>query len=486
MTLNIRNYDGSTFITIPDQTLNTTAASIELPGRGLQAYGTAVNQDLLWLMQHFARSTPPDAPVAGQAWWDTSCNVWKIYTGSEWIASTTVTNAGNAPIAPVEGTLWWNTSHAPAQLNIYINGQWQWMGPPGYEWWNSTQNNIPYTNQFYTIGNATAQMREVHTQDQFTYRNSTVGGMLSVTNSSTFGGNVYLQNNGPVYLGLSNNSAPLDSKKWWRSITSTRLNEYVTTDANSNPNNWLAVNRIGNVVSSIELVTNTNNVAVVVDQAGNVNIVSPGASLVFPDGSHQPYAAFHRTLTYYQSNVFVVPPDCTRARVRVWGGGAGGGGNNSFGSAGGGGGGGYAETTVVLVPGASIPVTVGQGGYGGGNSAVSLNDGGSGGTSSFGVYISATGGLGGLGTVAGGAGSGGGGGAGYGAFVFGAGGNGGGGFTVGLSSIGGHGGSGAMGGGGGSNGLYAGPGSFPGGGGAGAANDGLGGSGASGMVVVEY
>lgn len=486
MTINVNNYDGSTLLTIPDLYLNTIASSLELPGRGLQGYGQAINQDLVWIMQNFARTTQPDAAVAGQHWWDATDNTLKIYDGSSWQGSGTVFNSGTAPVNPVDGTLWWNTSHDPAQLNIYIGGVWKWIGPAGYEYWTSTQNNLPYSNQVYSIGNATLQMSSVHTRDLYVYRNATVGNNLTVNNSGVFTNSLTLQGNGTVYSRWVNNNGVTNSKIWTRSVDVTKLQEYVSADNNTSDKLWLQVERTAATVKNIQLVTNNNNVAVTVDQAGNVFLNNPSGALVFPDGSRQTYAQFSRTRTYYTSNVFVVPANCTRARVRVWGAGAGGGGNNDFGSAGGGGGGGYVEATVVLVPGSTIPVTVGQGGLGGSNSAVTLNDGGSGGSSSFGTYISATGGLGGLGTVGGGTGSGGGGGAGYGSTVWGAGGNGGGGFTVGLSAIGGHGGSGAMGGGGGSNGVYAGPGSFPGGGGAGAANDSAGGDGANGMVVVEY
>ncbi|CAB4123139.1 hypothetical protein UFOVP29_298 [uncultured Caudovirales phage] len=486
MTINVNNYDGTTLTTIPDLYLNITSSSLELPGRGLQGYGQAINQDLLWIMQNFARNTQPDSAVTGQHWWDATSGILKIYDGSQWQGAGSIFNSGAAPTNPADGSLWWNTSHTPAQLNISMGGTWQWIGPAGYEYWSSTQNNIPYSNQVYSIGNATLQMASVHSQDLYIYRDTVMGNHLTVNNNSVFTNRVTLQANGSVYSDWVNNNAVADSKQWHRSVDLTTLNEYITTDANTTPKTWLQVTRSGNTVKTIELVTNNNNVAVTVDQAGNVAIANPSGGLIFPDGSRQTYAAFRRTRAYYTSNVFVVPSDCTRARVRVWGAGAGGGGNNDFGSAGGGGGGGYAEGPVVLVPGATIPVTVGLGGVGGSNSAVSLNDGNSGGSSSFGVYLSATGGLGGLGTVAGGAGSGGGGGAGYGSVVWGAGGAGGGGFTIGLSAIGGHGGAAAMGGGGGSNGGYAGPGAFPGGGGAGAANDTAGGSGAPGMVVVEY
>ena len=88
---------------------------------------------------------------------------------------------------------------------------------------------------------------------------------------------------------------------------------------------------------------------------------------------------------------FTVPTAITSVRVRVWGGGGGGasgaGANNR-----GGGGGGFAMKTITgLTPGASITVTVGSQGLANtGDSA-----GTSGGTSSFGAYVSATGGSGG-------------------------------------------------------------------------------------------
>ena len=90
------------------------------------------------------------------------------------------------------------------------------------------------------------------------------------------------------------------------------------------------------------------------------------------------------------SGVFVVPSGVTQVEVELWGGGAG-----SFPSApsmpsGGGSGGGYARKRVIgLTPGQSVEVTIGRGGDAGLVSGVSPSSGGS---SSFGNYVSATGG----------------------------------------------------------------------------------------------
>lgn len=95
------------------------------------------------------------------------------------------------------------------------------------------------------------------------------------------------------------------------------------------------------------------------------------------------------------SGTFVVPAGVTQVEAEVWGGGAGSyasvSGMPSGGSSGGGSGGGYARKRITgLTPGQSVAVVVGAGGIGGtvGGGAAT-----SGGTSSFGPYVSATGGV---------------------------------------------------------------------------------------------
>lgn len=94
------------------------------------------------------------------------------------------------------------------------------------------------------------------------------------------------------------------------------------------------------------------------------------------------------------STVFEVPADVTSMKVTVVGGGGGGAKSNHGTSKGGGGGGGGVAIQEVtgLTPGSSIQVTVGGAGLG---KTTAGTPGTSGGTSSFGSYVSATGGAGG-------------------------------------------------------------------------------------------
>jgi hypothetical protein len=94
--------------------------------------------------------------------------------------------------------------------------------------------------------------------------------------------------------------------------------------------------------------------------------------------------------SFISSDTFTVPAGVTQVEVEVWGAGSG-----SFASlpglaSGGGSGGGYARKLVTgLAPGQVVPVTVGAGGAAG---TASGTPAGSGGTSSFGQFVSATGG----------------------------------------------------------------------------------------------
>jgi hypothetical protein len=98
--------------------------------------------------------------------------------------------------------------------------------------------------------------------------------------------------------------------------------------------------------------------------------------------------------SFTSSGSFVIPPGITQVDVELWGGGTG-----SYASvtgsplgsgSGGGSGGGYARKRITgLTPGQSVPVLIGAGGSGGTTSGSPAT---AGGTSSFGSYVSATGG----------------------------------------------------------------------------------------------
>jgi hypothetical protein len=131
----INNYNGTALVTVDDGTLNTTASTLRFPGRGYVNYGEPVNENLVWIMQHFARNIPPTNPINGQAWYDTTNKLLKIYDSgtSSWImagsvfygsAAPTITSTNNIP-------LWFNT--LKKQLFSYDTALSAWIlvGPIG-------------------------------------------------------------------------------------------------------------------------------------------------------------------------------------------------------------------------------------------------------------------------------------------------------------------------------------------------------------------
>ena len=129
------------------------------------------------------------------------------------------------------------------------------------------------------------------------------------------------------------------------------------------------------------------------------NLVAPGTSGNVLTSNGTTWTSATPTLysgpnaqVFTSSGTFTVPTGVTRVIAYVWGGGGGGGwGDGSGGTYGGNGGFGAAYITG-LSPGASITVTVG----GGGNGATYSGNGSTGSTSSFGSYLSCTGGSGGI------------------------------------------------------------------------------------------
>lgn len=81
MAYTINNFNGTTLATVADGTLNS-ATSINFAGRNFAGYGEYLNENQLWLMQHFANVSAPTNSVAGQIWYDTEAQQVKVYNGT--------------------------------------------------------------------------------------------------------------------------------------------------------------------------------------------------------------------------------------------------------------------------------------------------------------------------------------------------------------------------------------------------------------------
>ena len=117
-------------ITVEDNTLNEET-SIQLPGRYVTAYGQAVAENFLHLLENFANTEPPERPIEGQLWYDNTEGVdqVKVYDGTNWIAAGGIKKSGNEPEVANSsaGDLWVNTNRQ--QVYLFTGSTWILVGP---------------------------------------------------------------------------------------------------------------------------------------------------------------------------------------------------------------------------------------------------------------------------------------------------------------------------------------------------------------------
>ena len=117
-------------ITIEDSTLNQDT-SLKLPGRNTTAYGSAIAENFLHLLENFASATQPATPVEGQLWYDSTPGIdqLKVFDGTNWVASGGLKKASTEPQAAQSliGDLWVDTDNQ--QLYLYSGSGWVLVGP---------------------------------------------------------------------------------------------------------------------------------------------------------------------------------------------------------------------------------------------------------------------------------------------------------------------------------------------------------------------
>ena len=80
MAYNIKNADGTILLNLVDGTTDIRTTSLTLIGKNTDAYGTALNTNLVQMLQNFASTTQPRAPLVGQLWYNKSDGRLKIFT----------------------------------------------------------------------------------------------------------------------------------------------------------------------------------------------------------------------------------------------------------------------------------------------------------------------------------------------------------------------------------------------------------------------
>lgn len=133
----INNYDGSPLVNVQDRTLNITATSIKLPGRDYRPYGETMVENLVYMLQNFAQGVPPQNPIMGQIWFDTSLKQIKAYDSAtlNWIPVGTPQSGNSFPAQGTSGQIFYHT----AKRQIFVwdpnavppTPNWRLVGPVG-------------------------------------------------------------------------------------------------------------------------------------------------------------------------------------------------------------------------------------------------------------------------------------------------------------------------------------------------------------------
>lgn len=140
-------------ITVPDMPpgINAVDTSLSLVGRGYPNYGQKFAENFLHLLENFASPTPPENPIEGQLWYDTSDPTNKVLRIMDSTSNTTRWSNANGlyqqPTDPKSsspslktGDIWVDTENN--QLKIYSAGLWTLIGPSSTNLTVDSQGNL--------------------------------------------------------------------------------------------------------------------------------------------------------------------------------------------------------------------------------------------------------------------------------------------------------------------------------------------------------
>jgi hypothetical protein len=138
MSYNLIRTDGTTLINLGDGYIDATTG-VNLVGRNTPAYGDALNENFIRLVENFAGERPPTESIAalnaqqGTVWWDTLTKTLRVYDGTNWNAASGRIASDKQPPATLgtatlkTGDQWYDTVNQ--QLNQWNGTAWILVGP---------------------------------------------------------------------------------------------------------------------------------------------------------------------------------------------------------------------------------------------------------------------------------------------------------------------------------------------------------------------
>ena len=117
-----------------DNTADTANTSLVLVGKNYKGYGLFLNQNFARLMENFAKSTAPAAPLPGQIWYNSTTKRLNVNVSNtkgtldaNWKGIAGLTLSATTPTTQYTGELWYDSTNG--QLKIYTGTEWRLIGP---------------------------------------------------------------------------------------------------------------------------------------------------------------------------------------------------------------------------------------------------------------------------------------------------------------------------------------------------------------------
>jgi microcystin-dependent protein len=117
-----------------DNTADSANTSLVLVGKNYKGYGLFLNQNFVRLMENFAKTTAPTAPLPGQIWFNSTTKRLNVNISStkgtldaNWKGIAGLTLSASTPSTQYTGELWYDTTNG--QLKIYTGTEWRLVGP---------------------------------------------------------------------------------------------------------------------------------------------------------------------------------------------------------------------------------------------------------------------------------------------------------------------------------------------------------------------
>ena len=105
MSYRLNKTNGELLVDLVDGQIDTKSTDLTLVGRNYKGYGEAFNENFIKLLENFAKTSAPSAPLVGQLWYDTAEERLKIYTGETFRSASGAVISQTQPNL-VAGDLW--------------------------------------------------------------------------------------------------------------------------------------------------------------------------------------------------------------------------------------------------------------------------------------------------------------------------------------------------------------------------------------------